>query len=110
MFTSPAGGPGFAFDLPGIESAIAEWTDLAESLAMENYHFTSLRGVTGPGDEFSSADLAAKATDALGSFRRHLAAMTDFTRGYVAALTASRDEYVARDDDARATFGRQDVP
>lgn len=110
MSTPPAaGGQGFAFDPHGVETAINDWTRLADDLAVDDQRLDTLRKLNGPGDEFSSEGLAQKTIVAIEAFRRHVASMSSFAENYIAELVAARDEYLARDRGVTGTFERQET-
>lgn len=86
---------GFVFDRAGIESALKDWHALRDELCADEKVALPLAQVVGPGEEPASWGVARQAARSGASFLRHNAEMRALVDRYIAALTASRNDYLA---------------
>jgi hypothetical protein len=98
---------GFVFDPVGVEAVLKEWRVLQEELRRDEELAMPMVGVVGPGEEPASWLMARRAALSGASFLHHNMAMRAFVDRYVAALTASRDEYLSVEDTVRDSYPRR---
>ena len=95
---------GFVFDPAGIEAALKDWHALRDELVADEKLAAPLASVAGPGEEPASWGVSRQAARAGASFLRHNAALRTLVEHYIAALTASRDDYLAAEAAGHRTF------
>jgi hypothetical protein len=98
---------GFVFDQAGVKAMLKEWRALREELRKDEELAMPMVQVIGPGEEPASWRMARRAALSGASFLRHNMAMRAFVDRYIAALTASRDEYLSVDDVVRDSYPRR---
>lgn len=91
---------GFVFDPADVEAVLKDWYSLREELREDEKLARPMARVVGPGEEPASWAMARLAAMSGFSFLRHNKEMRAFVDRYIAALTASRDEYLSADEAA----------
>ena len=99
---------GFVFDPAGIESALKDWHALRDELTTDQRIALPLAQVLGPGEEPASWGVSRQAARSGASFLRHNAELRTLVDQYIAALTASRDDYLAAEAAGHDTFARDE--
>lgn len=99
--TSPA--PSIVANLEELDSIIAEWQTVRDRIRLRADEIRqALNVIEPPSDDLMSTFQAQVAIASLRNAISHCRAMAEYAASYVIELEASRDDYLAADEDAAA--------